>query len=305
MKKIGLVVSFLFFSCIIFAQEFNATVLVDELLLPDGNVAKNVLFFKKWKDANKYLKSIQPKDKKVLSGSFSIKKAKTIDDYGNFTEIYDANDNETISNICKIMKDSDSVYAITGIDFGEIWTRCVFTYKSTNETLRYVRTDLFDTNNKIYVDFVANREAKEQKIKDAVGDATKSILESAMVVGASTTNSNTNYEDYKRKVDAYNAKTMQGVRRSEYNGIGSPVKTKTVEISKPNIEVSDDTASAALCAYFTKIYAEKNKNEGQGVLARALFQPTQDEISMYKSLILKGVSNDNAAFQVYNKYRAK
>lgn len=171
MKRLVLVLASLF--CLVgatFAQDYSVAREEKNMILPDGREA-DVLFFVKWGDADKYIKSIQPKDKKVMIGV----KAKDESDLGYLRKTYKADENEAVAELCKIHAETGSMYSVAWLDYGQRVTRCVFTYKGGK--LTYDRMDFFDETNGTYADYLAQEKAKQEKINNVVAGLTSLVFD--------------------------------------------------------------------------------------------------------------------------------
>lgn len=157
-----------------FAEDYFEERTAKGMVLPDGEVA-DVLFFKKWGDANYYIGQMQPKDMKVMIGV----KAKTEAEVGYLRKNYKASENESVAALCAIHEETGSVYSVAFVDHGERVTRCVFTYKKGGKLI-YDRMDFFDESNGSYADYVARENAKREKILETTRNVTSAVMDVLM-----------------------------------------------------------------------------------------------------------------------------
>ena len=173
MKKIfGMLVLIAACVCGLSAQSLNADAYGVDMVMPDG-VTATIAFYKKWGTADVDIKAAQPKDKKPMVGT-SVTKAKTESDIGYFRKTYKETDSADIARICEEMKKCGAKYGVAWVDYGNRVTRCMFTYKSGK--LTFDRMDFFDETNGDYAEFVANENAKQEKL-NRVMDEIKKIAE--------------------------------------------------------------------------------------------------------------------------------
>ena len=170
MRRRFLILALLVCSAFAFAEDYFEERTAKGMVLPDGDVA-DVLFFKKWGDANYYIGQKQPKDMKVMIGV----KAKTEAEVGYLRKNYKASENESVAALCAIHEETGSVYSVAFVDHGERVTRCVFTYKKGGKLI-YDRMDFFDESNGSYADYVARENAKREKITNAISDVITAII---------------------------------------------------------------------------------------------------------------------------------
>lgn len=170
MRRRFLILTLLVCSAFAFADDYFEERTAKGMVLPDGDVA-DVLFFKKWGDANYYIGQMQPKDMKVMIGV----KAKTEAEVGYLRKNYKASENESVAALCAIHEETGSVYSVAFVDHGERVTRCVFTYKKGGKLI-YDRMDFFDETNGSYADYVARENAKREKITNAISDVITAII---------------------------------------------------------------------------------------------------------------------------------
>lgn len=175
MKKIfSIVITIFVFATTCFAQDYVVEHTEKNMILPDGAIA-DVLFFKKWADAGKYLKAYTPaKEMRTLIGAGKIVKAKTETELGEFSKTYNAEENESISKICKVMKDTGSAYAFAWVFADKQVRREQFNYKGSK--LQYGFLDFFDESHPAYVAFKAGEDAKLEKLNNFIGGIAKSVL---------------------------------------------------------------------------------------------------------------------------------
>ena len=131
------------------AEDYFAERIEKGMVLPDGEVA-DVLFFKKWGDANYYIGQAQPKDMKTTDV-----KAKTEAELGYLRKTYKTSENGSVSALCAIHEETDSKYSVAFVDHGGRVTRCVFTYKKGGKLI-YDRMDFFDESNSDYLNWALN-----------------------------------------------------------------------------------------------------------------------------------------------------
>ncbi len=149
----------------VFAEDYNAVRIEENMILPDGNIGK-ILFFKEWNDAKKYANDKSQWDGySVWPGALP---AKTEQDYGFCTKWHQADENEDIQKISAIMNEMGAVYGITFIHNEKQIRRGTLTNKG--KKIRYAFMDFFDESHPAYI---ASKEKREDTMKtiDEIGDS--------------------------------------------------------------------------------------------------------------------------------------
>lgn len=280
MRRRFLILALLVCSVFAFADDYFEERTAKGMVLPDGEVA-DVLFFKKWVDANYYIGQKQPKDMKVMIGV----KAKTEAEVGYLRKTYKASENESVAALCAIHEETGSVYSVAFVDHGERVTRCVFTYKKGGKLI-YDRMDFFDESNGSYADYVARENAKREKILEVTGEVTKTVMEAVTAVAETS---------IKMQAEQQSAQ-LQKQNQAELSRQAEEQMRQQSQNQAANLKNSPeyhDKNRAALANYFNSM--NKNKMNRSSV--------TPAELARYEQLIESGVSSSAAAQQVYNEFR--
>ena len=113
----------------VFAEDYNAVRIEENMILPDGNIGK-ILFFKDWNDAKKYANDeSQWNGYRVWPNPLP---SKSEQDFGHYTKWHKVNENEAIQKIAAIMNEAGAVYGITFIHN----EKQITTNNSLGDTLR-------------------------------------------------------------------------------------------------------------------------------------------------------------------------
>lgn len=309
MKKeffILIAATFAFMSCVstenVTENDFTAKAAQQNLLMPDGQTAFEAKFFDNKKDAETYaaymvkMKTLDgyhyiSSVSKSLAANLESSASKT----GDFlSKSYKSTENEAISNICSLMKDSGTSYGMAyarfddGTDNG-IYRYTIF-YKPKTDKLSYQRWCFYSETSVAYQKSVE----KEQKLNDFSKDFGNHL-------GKSLANSVKSRQEYnQRQIDAYNkAAQMQ----NEANAQAEKEMYEQWATQKANN--SSSTQRSANIANLERIINTKlgatTASAARGQTSIMSYYAKQADIELYESLLSKGWSSQAAAEEVYRQ----